>query len=85
MNVTIISILTGLLGTVTTELVKGIEDLEIRGQLETNNTIALLQYSEYWEKSLGLNETNFRERPSVNADVKNAQGVKQQQQQQQQQ
>ena len=42
MKVTVIPIVTGALGTVTRELVQGLEDLEIRGQLETIPTTALL-------------------------------------------
>ena len=42
MKVTFISIVIGALGTVTEGLVKGREDLEIRGQEETIQTTALL-------------------------------------------
>ena len=43
MKVTIIPIAIGTLGTVTKGLVQGLEDLEIRGQVETIQTTALLR------------------------------------------
>ena len=43
MNVTIIPIVVGALGTVTKGLVKGLEDLEIRGRVERIQTKALLR------------------------------------------
>ena len=43
MKVTFIPIVIGSLGTVTKGLIKGQEDLEIRGQLETIKTTALLR------------------------------------------
>ena len=42
MKVTVVPIVIGALGTVTKGLVKGLEDLEIRGQEETIQTTALL-------------------------------------------
>ena len=42
MKLTVIPIVTGAHGTVTKRLVQGLNDLEIRGRLETNQTIALL-------------------------------------------
>ena len=39
----IITIVIGALGTVTKGLIKGLEDLEIRGRVETIQTIALLK------------------------------------------
>ena len=41
MKVMVISIVTGTLGTVTKGLIKGLEDLEIRGRVETIQTTAL--------------------------------------------
>ena len=71
-----ISIVIGALGTVIKGLIKGLEDLEIRGQVET---IHYWDQSEYWEEFWRLEETcghlNSGERPSANADVKNSQGV----------
>ena len=43
MKVTFIPIITVALGTVTNELVKGLEDLEIRGRMEIIQTTALLR------------------------------------------
>ena len=43
MKVTFISIIIGVRGTVTKVLTKGLEDLEIRGQVETIQTTALLR------------------------------------------
>ena len=43
MKVTVIPIVTGALGTVTKEFVVRLEDLEIRGRVETINTPALLR------------------------------------------
>ena len=42
MNVTVIQIVTGALGAILKGLIKGLEDLEIRGQLDTIQTTALL-------------------------------------------
>ena len=67
MKVTILPIVIGAL-----RFKKGMEDLEIRGRVETTQTIALLR-SEYWEESWRLEKTcchsNSSERPSVSADV----------------
>ena len=41
MKVTVIPVVTGTLGTVTKELIKGLEDLEIRGRGETIQTTVL--------------------------------------------
>ena len=43
MKVTIIPIVIGALGAITKGLVKGLEDLEITGQMETVQTTALLR------------------------------------------
>ena len=43
MNVTIIPIVIGVLGTVTEGLLKGLDDLEVGGQVETIQTTALLR------------------------------------------
>ena len=43
MKVTIISIGIGAFGTVTKGLLKGLEDLEVGGRVETNQTTALLR------------------------------------------
>ena len=75
MKVTIIPIVIGAFGTVSKGLLKGLEDLDVGGRVETIQTTALLKTSEYWEKSWRLEETCchsiFSERPSDVADVKN--------------
>ena len=75
MKVTIIPIVNGALGTVTKELVLWLEDLEITGQVETIQTIALFRL-EYWKESWRLEETccysNSSEKPSDNSGVKNS-------------
>ena len=43
MKVTIIPIMTGAFGTVTKGLLKGLEDLKIRGRVETIQTTSLLR------------------------------------------
>ena len=43
MKVTVIQIVIGVLGTVTKGLVQGLEDLEIRGQMETIQTTTLFR------------------------------------------
>ena len=43
MKVTVIPVVVGVLGTIPKGLVKGLEDLEIRGQVETIQTTALLR------------------------------------------
>ena len=67
MNVTVIPVIIGALGTVTKDLVKGLEDLEIRGRVETIQTIT---------SRLARILRNSSERPSANTDGKNSQGVK---------
>ena len=44
-KVTVILIVIGALGTVTKGLIKGLEDLEIRGKIETIQTTALLRWA----------------------------------------
>ena len=79
MTETIIPIVIDAFSTVTKGLLKGLEDLEIRGQLETIQTTTLLNRPEYWEESWWLEEicshSNSSERPSANTDVKNSQGI----------
>ena len=62
MNVTIIPIVIGSFGTVTKGLLKGIEDLEVGGRVETIQTTALLKTArilrrvlETWGDLLSLN------------------------------
>ena len=79
MKVIIIPIGIGAFGTVNQGLLKGLEDLKIRGRMETIRT-TLLSGTARILRSLGdlrrLAVTKkFSERPSANADVKNPQGV----------
>ena len=77
MKVTIVPIVIGALGTVTKGLLKGLENLEVGGRVETIQTTALLRMA--WDESWRLEETcchsNSREKPSANTDVKNSKGV----------
>ena len=50
MKVTIIPIVIGGFSTVTKGLLKGLEDLEVGGRVETIHTTALLKRPEYWEE-----------------------------------
>ena len=69
---TIIPIIIGAFGTVTKGLLKGLEDLELGGRVETIQTIALLRTA----RILRLEETcchsDSSEKPSANADVKSS-------------
>ena len=76
MKVTIIPIVIGAFGTVTKGLLKGLEDLEVGGQVEATQTTALLRTArilrrvlETWGDLLSL---QLSERPSANADMKNS-------------
>ena len=53
MKVTIIPIEIGAFDTVTKGLLKGLEDLEVGGRAETNQTIALLKTARILRKDLG--------------------------------
>ena len=71
----IVPIVIGGFGTVTEGFIKGLEDLEVGGRVETIQTTALLK-TEYREESWRLEETychsNSSEKPFANADVKNS-------------
>ena len=73
MKVTIIPIVIGAFGTVTKGLLKGLEDLEVGGRLETILTTALLKSARILRR---VQETCCHsissERPSASADVKNS-------------
>ena len=79
MKVTFIPIVIGALGTDIKELIKGIEDLEIRGRVKTIQTTVILRLTRILRKVLetwgDCCHSNFSERPSANADVKNPQGI----------
>ena len=75
-KVTIIPIVIGAFGTVTKELLKGLEDLEVGGWVEAIQTTALWRMARILKRALEtFCHSNFSERPSANADVKNSQGV----------
>ena len=71
MKVTIFPIMIGAFGTVTKGLLKGLEDLEVDGRVETIQTTALLRTARILRRVL---ETcchpNSSERPSANAGAK---------------
>ena len=77
MKVTIIPIVIGAFGTVIKGWLKGLEDMEIRGWVETIQHY--WERAEYWEESWRLEETcchsNSSERSSFNPDEQNSQGV----------
>ena len=78
-SIAIISI--GAVGTVNKVLVQRLEDLEIRGRVETIQTTALLRSARIPRRAWRLEETcchlNSTERQSTNTDVKKSQSVKQ--------
>ena len=73
MKVTIILIVIGAFGTVTNGLLKGLEDLEVSGRMETIQTT---ENGQNTEKSPGdlrrLAVTQSPVRPSAYADMKNS-------------
>ncbi len=73
MKLTIILIVIGAFVTVTKGLLKGLEDLEVGGRVETIKTTALLRTAkESWRFEECCCHSNSSERPSANADVKNS-------------
>ena len=76
MRVTIVPIVIGAFVTVTNGLLKGLEDLEVGGRMKIIQTTALLKTARIPRKVLvTCCHSNFREKPSDNADVKNFKGV----------
>ena len=75
MKMTIVPIVIGAFGTITKGLLKGLEDLEVGGWVETIQMTALLRTT----RILRLGETcchsNSNEKSSANTDVKNSKGV----------
>ena len=76
---TIVPIVIGTFGTVTKGILKGQEDLEVGGRVETIQTTALLKTTgilrrvpETWEICC---DSNSRERPSADAEMKNSKRV----------
>ena len=72
MQVTIIPIV-NLFGTVTKGLLRGLEDLEVGGRVETIQTTSFLRTARILRRVLETCfHSNSSERPSANADVKNS-------------
>ena len=76
MKVTIVPIVIGALGTISKGLLKGLQDLEVGGRVDTIQMTALLRTARIlrrvlktWEDLLSL---RLHEKPSANADVKNS-------------
>ena len=66
----------GAFGTVTKGLLKGLEDLEIRGRVKTIQSTTLLRTARILRRVLETCcHSNSSERPSAKTDVKNSQGV----------
>ena len=65
MKVTIVPIVIGAFGTITEGLLKGLEDLEVGGLVETIQMTALLK----------TDRKKRTEKPSANTDVRNSKGV----------
>ena len=79
MKVTIVPIVISALGTITKGILKGLEDLEVGGRVETIQTTTLLRTARSWDESWRLEETcchlNSSEKPSANTDVESSKGV----------
>ena len=79
MKETFTPIITCVLDTLTNGLIKGLEDSEIKERLETIETTALIRSARILravlEHEVTCCHSDFSERPSRNADVKNSQGV----------
>ena len=73
---TILPIVIGAFSTITKGLLKGLEDLEVGGWVETIQRIALLRTARIMRRVQETCHSNSSEKPSVNADVKNSEGVK---------
>ena len=73
---TIVSIVIGAFGTVTKRLLKGLEDLEVGGRVETIQMTALLKTARILRRVLETCcHSNSGEGPSTDADVKNSKKV----------
>ena len=76
MKVTIVPIVIVAFGTITKELLKGLEDLEVGGRVETIQTTALLRTARILRRVLETCcHSNSSEKLSANTDVKNSKGV----------
>ena len=76
MKVVVIPIVIGELGTILKDLIKRLEDLEIKGQEGTLKTTTLLRLAKILKILETCCHSNSRERPSANPGVNNFQGVK---------
>ena len=76
MKVTIVPIVIGAFGTIAKGLLKGLEDLEVGGWVETIQMTALRGTARILRRVWRLEETcchsNSSEKPSANTDVKNS-------------
>ena len=79
LKVMIVPFVIGALGTITKGLLKGLEDLEVSGRVETIQMTASWEQPESWDESWRPEETcwysDFGEKPSANTDVKHSKGV----------
>ena len=76
MKVTIVPILIGAFGTITKELLKCREDLEVGGRVETIQMTALLKTTRILRRVLETCcQPNSNEKPSANTYVRNSKGV----------
>ena len=74
MKVTVIPVVIGALGTIPKGLVKGLEHLEKKGQVETIMTTTLLRSAKILRRDLETCcHSDSCEKPSANAHVKNSQ------------
>ena len=72
---TVIPVVIVELGTVTKRLVQGLEDLEIRGRVETIQTTALLRSARILKRVLETCHSHSSGKQSANAGVKKSQKV----------
>ena len=76
MKVTIVPIVFGAFGTITKGLLKGLDDLEIGGRVETIQMTALIRTARIVTRVLETwCHSNSSEKPSTNTDVRNSKGV----------
>ena len=74
MKMMVIPNISGALGTIPKGFMKGLEDLEMRGQVETIQTTALLRLTKILRRVMETCcHSNSSEKPSTNAGAKNSQ------------
>ena len=76
MKVTVIPIVISAQCTVTEDLIKRLENIEIRGRVDTIQTNGLLGSARILRRVLETCHSNCGERPSAKADMKNFQRTK---------